>query len=598
MNDLSPVSRALVVGPEAFPLTHVHRGRCDELVHESLCYRALDGYRPLFLDLHTPRPTPEGALPPLIVWIHGGGWIQGSRRRFPVNLERHWLLERMLLAGFAVARIDYRLAAEAAFPGPVDDVVAAVEHLVRHGAELGISAARPVLWGESAGAHLALLAAEALGRDAASSVTVGAVVDWYGPTDMAELLAQAAPENGLTQPGTSGETSSRNPADHLAAGGWTPQNADPVRLVDAQFPPTLIAHGREDALVPIGHSLRLRERLEELGVPVTFLETDGDHVFVGSSTVVVTIEQSLAFLGATLQHDVGPHMDPELVRNLAAVDTPGDPLGTTDVTEARRRSRDFMGAVQIPDSYPVRDVEDFEIASGEHAMPVRLQRCARATDTLLIYVHGGGFVVGDLDSHQVQSARLGAAAPAHVLQIHYRRAPEHPFPAAYDDTLAAIVWARENMGELGCTRLVLAGDSAGGNLVLSAAVACRDRGIPLAGVVANYPATDLRHEDPEKLPATYLGGDPTLGLDPRVSPIAAQKAGLAPVILGIGGLDFLREDDLAYTRALQEAGVSVDVRIFPTLGHGYFSFAPLSRAADRAAETMCRALNELLWEQD
>lgn len=592
---LGRVAQPLTRGTDAFPAPRPYRGTVDELVHESLCYRVVPGHRPLFLDLHVPRPNLGGSPPPVVVWVHGGAFQSGSRRRFPVDIERHWLLERLLLAGFAVALVDYRLSAEAAFPGPVDDLDAAVVWLADHADELGLDADRIALWGESAGAHLVLLTAARSGAPGAALVR--AVVDWYAPTELDDLIGSgpgADDASGAAQPGDAGEAVADDPGILLRAGGWGVPQASPLHAVTAALPPTLVAHGRDDRLVPPEHSVRLHDRLVELGVDSELVLTDGGHVFEGSEAGRDMIDRSLAFLGERLGHVLGPVADAELAHSMAALgDVVADPLGTDDPVEARRRSRDFMSRVQPMRSYPVAPAYDTTIELPDRSLGLRVQRSLRHTDTVLLYVHGGGFVVGNLDSHQVQSARLGAALPAHVVQLDYRLAPEHPFPAAYDDTLAAITWCLDHLDELGCSRLVLAGDSAGGNLVLAATLACRDQGLPIAAVVVNYPAVDMRNEPPG-LPATYRADhDPA---DPRLSVTVADLRRLPPIVLGIGGFDFLLEDNLAFAHRLRAAGVDLTLRIFPPLAHGYFSAAPLSVAADRASEQVCRDASRVLWD--
>ncbi|MGM0386464.1 MAG: alpha/beta hydrolase fold domain-containing protein [Actinomycetota bacterium] len=183
---LRTVSGPLSDGPAAFPAPSPRRGQADELVWEGLCFAAPAGHRPLYLDLHVPRTVSPAQDPPVIVWVHGGGWEAGSRRRLGWELERGWIVERMVMAGFAVAVVDYRLTGDAPFPAQVQDVTAAAAWLADHHAHLGIDTSRVALWGESAGGHLALLVGAAgLTGDA----TVRAVVDWYAPTDLPALFA-------------------------------------------------------------------------------------------------------------------------------------------------------------------------------------------------------------------------------------------------------------------------------------------------------------------------------------------------------------------------------------------------------------------------
>jgi acetyl esterase/lipase len=219
---------------------------------------------------------------------------------------------------------------------------------------------------------------------------------------------------------------------------------------------------------------------------------------------------------------------------------------------------------------------------------------AAAPQNTLVYFHGGGFVVGDLDSHEAHAVRLANEAQCVVVNVDYRLAPEHRFPAAYDDCLAATLWAKDQIARLGgCVqRLAVGGDSAGGNLAAAVALACRDQGLALAAQCLLYPATDLLPLKgmPEK---AYLGEEnlATLGRDPRASPRhAASHAGLAPTILGVGQHDFLYKDNMAYCTALRAAKVPLTLREFPTLNHGFFSYTAISADSLDAAQTICTDL--------
>ncbi len=212
----------------------------------------------------------------------------------------------------------------------------------------------------------------------------------------------------------------------------------------------------------------------------------------------------------------------------------------------------------------------------------------------LVYFHGGGFVVGDLDSHEAHAVRLANEADCVVVNVDYRLAPEHRFPAAYDDCLAVTRWAHDHIDSLGQDprRLAIGGDSAGGNLAAAVAIACRDLGIGLAAQLLLYPATDLLRLKgmPEK---AYLGAEnlDTLGLDPRASPLyASTHVGLAPTILGVGPHDFLYGDNMAYAAALRKAHVPLTLREFPTLNHGFFSYTRISQDSLAAAQRMCADL--------
>ncbi|MCF8181946.1 MAG: alpha/beta hydrolase [Burkholderiaceae bacterium] len=212
----------------------------------------------------------------------------------------------------------------------------------------------------------------------------------------------------------------------------------------------------------------------------------------------------------------------------------------------------------------------------------------------LVYFHGGGFVVGDLDSHEAHAVRLANESECIVVNVDYRLAPEHRFPAAYDDCLAVTRWAHQNIDQLGRQhkRFAIGGDSAGGNLAAAVAISCRDLGIQLAAQLLMYPATDLLRLKgmPEK---AYLGEEnlDLLGLDPRASPkYASTHVGLAPTILGVGPHDFLYADNMAYASILRDAQVPLTLREFPTLNHGFFSYTSISADSLAAARLMCADL--------
>ena len=212
----------------------------------------------------------------------------------------------------------------------------------------------------------------------------------------------------------------------------------------------------------------------------------------------------------------------------------------------------------------------------------------------LVYFHGGGFVVGDLDSHEAHAVRLANETDCVVVNVDYRLAPEHRFPAAYDDCLAITRWAYQHIDVLGrqSKRFAIGGDSAGGNLAAAIAIACRDLDIQLAAQLLMYPATDLLRLKgmPEK---AYLGEEnlDLLGLDPRASPkYASTHVGLAPTILGVGPHDFLYADNMAYASILRDAQVPLTLREFPTLNHGFFSYTGISTDSLAAAQLMCADL--------
>ncbi len=207
---------------------------------------------------------------------------------------------------------------------------------------------------------------------------------------------------------------------------------------------------------------------------------------------------------------------------------------------------------------------------------------------LLLFLHGGGWVLGDLNTHDACCRQLCVAAGCAIVAVDYRLAPEHPFPAALDDALAAWRWTRAEAGALGCDprRIAIGGESAGANLAAALAIVLRDEGEdqPLFQFLV-HPPTDLRLEQPSihtvpGLSRSFLAeciqayaGTASLD-DPRLSPLrAADHAGLAPAVIVTVANDPLRDDGEHYALTLARAGNDVGVQRLPDLPHG-FMFLP------------------------
>jgi acetyl esterase len=266
-----------------------------------------------------------------------------------------------------------------------------------------------------------------------------------------------------------------------------------------------------------------------------------------------------------------------------------------------RNSHAVMAAhVAVPTS-------DLTIPGPDGPLRARHYRPASMTAApLLVFFHGGGFVVGDIESHDGLCRMICRDAATHVLSVDYRLAPEHRAPAAVDDCVAAYQWALEHAAELGADacRIGVGGDSAGGNLAALVALRSRDEGLrqPVLQVLL-YPVTDLSadtrsrtlFEDGFFLSArdTYwfkkLYLDPDIAADDaRVSPLkAADLSGLAPALVITAGFDPLRDEGNAYAEALRSAGITVDHRQFDALTHGFASTAPFGGgSADATAATI------------
>jgi len=232
---------------------------------------------------------------------------------------------------------------------------------------------------------------------------------------------------------------------------------------------------------------------------------------------------------------------------------------------------------------------------------------------LLVYLHGGGWVIGSLDSHANLCRFVAKRARCRVLAIGYRKAPEHRFPIAFEDCSAAFRWAVAHAAELGTdpARIAIGGDSAGGNLAAVVAIAARDgNGPAIAGQLLIYPATDFSmahpsHNEPETsillthsvirwFRDHYLGGAADMH-DWRASPARADTlAGLPPAYVLTAGADPLRDEGNEYAERLKQAGVAVTHRTFPGQFHGFFTMGKLLRQANIAASEIgvwLRALN-------
>lgn len=289
-----------------------------------------------------------------------------------------------------------------------------------------------------------------------------------------------------------------------------------------------------------------------------------------------------------------------------------DPVAAAAEVRARlKASRRPARPVQVG------HVENRAVPGPAGDIPVRIYHPLDSAEPgvglpVLVYFHGGGFVLCDLDSHDSCCRRLANGVGAIVVSVDYRLAPEHPYPAAVEDAWAATEWAAAHAGELSGdpSRLVVAGDSAGGNLAAVIAMTARDKGGPaIAFQLLIYPVVDQRRKSSLSSPHTksgvltaehmqwftaqYLGASGAQA-EPSASPILGDMTGLPDAHVLTGALDPLCEEGEEYARLLAAGGAKVSVRRYERGFHGFFNLADHLPAAADATEDVCAVVRDAL----
>lgn len=305
-------------------------------------------------------------------------------------------------------------------------------------------------------------------------------------------------------------------------------------------------------------------------------------------------------------------LDEDVRQILAVLAPPGAPdLGDLSVEDARQAMAATAALSANPE--PVAKVENRTISGPAGEIPVRIYTPeGEGPLPVLVFFHGGGWVLCGLDTHDGTARRLCNHAHCIVISVDYRLAPEHPFPAPLDDCYAATCWAAENAPALGGdpTRLAVGGDSAGGNLAAAVALMTRDRGGPvLAHQLMVYPVIDARCETQsfeDNKEGYFLSaqsmrwfwghylGDTGDGANPYASPIRAEDlSDLPPATVLTAEYDPLRDEGEAYAERLKAAGVECDLVRYDGVVHGFFGMHDVlpkaQRAVDRAAQNLRRA---------
>lgn len=286
------------------------------------------------------------------------------------------------------------------------------------------------------------------------------------------------------------------------------------------------------------------------------------------------------------------------------------PTHTLPVAEARAYYRDRRSVTQ-PTPPDVAKLQDLQATGLNGSVPVRLVRPWGSDETavlpVLVYFHGGGWVIGDLDTHDALCRELANQAQCAVVSVDYRMGPENRFPAAVDDCIAATRWVHEHASELhlDASRLAVGGDSAGGNLAAVVSIAARDAGdLPIVFQLLIYPATDQHRKSPSHTEngqgylltrdtMDYFVGhyiaDPAQYDDWRASPLLREDLGrLPPALVLTAGFDPLRDEGMAYAERLTAAGNAASSVCFEREIHGFITMGKVLDEAN-VAVGLCAA---------
>lgn len=309
------------------------------------------------------------------------------------------------------------------------------------------------------------------------------------------------------------------------------------------------------------------------------------------------------------------HMTPDpdftdVLKQIAA--TEGPALHEMSPTDARAFGNAF--SEEESPSIQIAHVEDLAIPGSGGDIPARFYHPAPgSTLPLVVAFHGGGWMMGNLDTYDNEARMIASISQTALLSIDYRLAPEHPFPAAIQDAFAAVEWAGLHAAEHGCdpNRLGLTGSSSGGNLAAVCALEARDLGGPaIRHQLLVYPVLDADFDRPTMhafSEGLLLEREAMMWFWQHYCPDEAQRAhhhaspinansfvGLPPTYLALAAMDPLLDEGLDFGVKLQEAGVRTEIRVAPRMIHGFFGMAALSSAAQAEVERACNAMRHAL----
>jgi len=310
-------------------------------------------------------------------------------------------------------------------------------------------------------------------------------------------------------------------------------------------------------------------------------------------------------------------LDPQVKALLDGMAANPDAPGLADLPPPQGREMyRAMASMADLQGIAIGKTEDRSIPGPAGDIPVRIYTpvAAGGTGPVLIYYHGGGWVIGDLDTHDALCRSLANEAGCKVIAVHYRLAPENPFPASFDDAYAALEWVERNAAEIGVdpNRIAVGGDSAGGNLAAAVSLKAKtDKGPHVAFQLLIYPVTDapgdtgsykefgqgyfLEQHTMNWFWGHYVNGSGVDNADPRVAPLrASSHEGLPPAYVVTAGFDVLRDEGKAYAETLRKAGVAVEYVNYEGMIHGFFNMQAVLDVSRDAVKAAARALKEAL----
>lgn len=306
------------------------------------------------------------------------------------------------------------------------------------------------------------------------------------------------------------------------------------------------------------------------------------------------------------------YVRPDVQAFLDFLNSAGTPPMSSLTPELARQSYLAMGSVAEADPRPLAVVRDCAVPGPAGPIALRLydRREARDAGPVVVFFHGGGFVIGDLDTHHAFCTEIAHALDLPVIAVDYRLAPEHPFPAAPDDCEAAARWIATSPAELGLhvTGLIFTGDSAGGNLavVTTQALVARPAAVPVLLQAPIYPVSDARGDHPsmQRFADGFLLTADTMAWfgaayaadahDPRAYPILSDHAGTPPTVLVTAGLDPIRDSGRAYCAELVRSGINVTFLEFSGVIHGFVQLRKAIPSAERDIATIFAAIRQQL----